>query len=102
MLTFLLVIEDAETRTKLEQLYKLYHKEMYLVAYRILNNSQDAQDVAHTSVIKLEKYLEKIQDIYCNKTQYLIVTIVRNTAIDLYRRKKRYLSAQLEDISDIV
>jgi len=102
MLTFLLIIEDVKTRNKLEHLYIMYHKGLYIIAYRILNNTHDAQDAAQTSIIKLAKYLDRIEDLDCNKTKNLIVAIVRNTAIDIYRRKKQHPLSQLDAMSDLL
>ena len=96
MLLFLMAIEDAESRDILEKIYCAYHKEMYYIANNILNNSHDAADVVQTSVIKLIPYIEKINDVKCNKTKYLIVTIVKNTAIDLYRKKSKQPLIELE------
>ncbi len=96
MLLFLMAIEDAESRDLLEKIYRTYHKEMYYVANNILNNSHDAADVVQTSIIKLIPYIEKINDVKCNKTKYLIVTIVKNTAIDLYRKKSKQPLIELE------
>jgi RNA polymerase sigma-70 factor (ECF subfamily) len=80
----------------------MYHKGLYIIAYRILNNTHDAQDAAQTSIIKLAKYLDRIEDLDCNKTKNLIVTIVRNTAIDIYRRKKQHPLSQLDAMSDLL
>ena len=96
MILFLMAIEDAESRDILEKIYRAYHKEMYYIANNILNNSHDAADVVQTSVIKLIPYIEKINDVKCNKTKYLIVTIVKNTAIDLYRKKSKQPLIELE------
>lgn len=64
--------------------------------YYILNNSHDAADVVQTFIIKLIPYIEKINDVKCNKTKYLIVTIVKNAAIDLYRKKSKQPLIDLE------
>ena len=72
MLLFLMAIEDAESRNFLEEIYRTYHKEMYYIAYNILNSSHDAADVVQTAIIKLVPYIEKINDAKCNKTKYLI------------------------------
>lgn len=101
MLLFLMNIEDAESRDLLEQIYRTYHKEMYYIANNILNNSHDAADVVQTSIIKLIPYIDKINDAKCNKTKYLIVTIVKNTAIDLYRKKNNHPLLELETAEDI-
>lgn len=105
MLLFLMVIEDAESRDLLERIYRAYHKEMYYIANNILNNSHDAADVVQTSIIKLIPYIEKISDVSCNKTKYLIVTIVKNAAIDLYRKNKLHHLLEIdvaEDITDSI
>lgn len=101
MLLFLMVIEDAESRDLLEQIYRAYHKEMYYIANNILNNTHDSADVVQTSIIKFMPYLDKINAVQCNKTKYLIVTIVKNTAIDLYRKKNNHPLLELEVADDI-
>ena len=101
MLLFLMAIEDVESRDLLEKIYRAYHKEMFYIANDILKNSHDASDVVQTSIIKLIPYIEKINDVKCNKTKYLIVTIVKNTAIDLYRKKNNHPLLEIEVAEDI-
>ena len=101
MLPFLMAVEDVESRDLLEKIYRAYHKEMFYIANDILKNSHDASDVVQTSIIKLIPYIEKIDDVKCNKTKYLIVTIVKNTAIDLYRKKCNRSLLELEVAEDI-
>lgn len=100
MFIFLSAIKNSETRTKLEMLYMKYYKEMYYISMNILNNTNDAQDAVQTSILKLTKYIERIEDVNSNITKNLIVTIVRNTAIDVYRNKQLHPYTQLEDIED--
>ncbi len=101
MLLFLMAIEDTESRNLLEKIYRAYHKEMYYIANNILNNTHDSADVVQTSIIKLIPYIEKINDVKCNKTKYLIVTIVKNTAIDLYRKKSKQPLIDIEEAEAI-
>lgn len=101
MILFLMAIEDVESRDLLEKIYRAYHKEMFYIANDILKNSHDASDVVQTSIIKLIPYIEKIDNVKCNKTKYLIVTIVKNTAIDLYRKKCNSSLLELEVAEDI-
>ncbi|SMP41269.1 RNA polymerase sigma factor [Anoxynatronum buryatiense] len=100
MLQFLMVIPNPEIRSKLEMVYLKYQKVMYYMALKILKNPQDAQDVVQASVIKLAPYMEKMEDIDCNKTKAYIVTVVRNTSIDLYRKKQRRSLVPFDDIED--
>ncbi|NLL69722.1 MAG: hypothetical protein GX238_01170 [Epulopiscium sp.] len=78
MIIFLLVIQDEEVRNKLEELYILYHKEMFYVAYSILKDSQEAEDVVQEAIIKLSTCMNKIDKANCNKTRGFVVIVVRN------------------------
>ena len=97
MLVYLSVVESPAERSKFEILYRQYADLMYYVANKILNNPQDAEDAVHEAFLKIAKNLEKIQDPLCPKTKSYIVTIVEHTAIDLYRKKKRYAVLPLEE-----
>ncbi|KPU43276.1 RNA polymerase sigma factor YlaC [Oxobacter pfennigii] len=99
MLLFLTMIDGTEERNKLERLYIKYHKYMFYIANEILNNPNEAQDAVQSSIIKVVNYLDKIDDIECNKTKYLIVTIIKSTSIDMLRRRSKieYLSLDLTD-----
>lgn len=101
MLTFLMVINNQEARNMLEQLYLAYHKQMFYIANEILKDIHESQDVVQTSILKLVDYVDRIECVNCNKTKHLVVTIVRNTAIDNYRRKKKHSVIPSEDFDDL-
>lgn len=50
----------------------------------------------------MQKYICKIDDISSNKTKHLIVTIVKNTAIDIYRKKKKNYTIHIDEIENII
>lgn len=89
MLIYLNLIDTEENKSKFEQIYDTYKKTMFYAANNILNNHAQSEDVVHTSFIKIIDNLDKIDDIYCNKTKSFIVTITKNTAIDEYRKNKK-------------
>lgn len=90
MFVYLQMIEAPEERSKFEELYLLYRDTMYAVAYRILQNPQEAEDAVHHAFLRIIENISKIQEIDCPKTKGYIVTIVENRAIDIYRRKKAH------------
>lgn len=90
MFVYLQMIETPEERSKFESIYLLYRDTMYAVAYRILDNPQDAEDAVHHAFMKVIENISKISEIDCPKTKGYIVTIVENRAIDVYRRKKAH------------
>jgi len=74
---------------KMELLYKLYESKMYSVAYGILKNVAQAEDVVQDSFIKLANYLDRIKAVDDNTTKWLVMKIVKTTAINVYRRNQR-------------
>jgi RNA polymerase sigma-70 factor (ECF subfamily) len=63
---------------------------MYRVAFSILNNPQDAEDAVHHAFVKIAENIKKIDEPVCLKTRGYVVTIVRNRAIDVFRRKQAH------------
>ena len=96
MLLFLATIKDENSKKKLEALYLKYKKDMFNVAYRILDDYQLAQDAVQTAFINIMDNLDKIENIYCNKTRAFVIIIVRNISINLYKKRKKHI----EDIDD--
>ena len=84
MLGYLAAMETESDRTKFETIYLAYRGLMYHVAYYILKNPQDAEDVVHQSFVKLAERMADIPDGPCPRTRNLVVTVTERRAIDLY------------------
>ena len=89
VLVYMSLMDSADDKSKFERVYQSYKGLMFYTANRILNNPQDAEDAVHTAFVKIAENISKIQEAVCPKTKVFVVTIVENTAIDLYRKKKR-------------
>lgn len=90
------MMDEPEEKRKIEKLYDAYQKLMIYVAYRILNQIEDAEDAVFFAWEKIIENSQKIQDIECKETKSYIVTITERIAIDMYRRKKRERTVPLE------
>lgn len=90
MLIYLLMIETPEDQSKFEAIYLKYKQMMYVIAYDILHNPQDAEDAVHHAFVKVAENISKIEEAVCPKTKGYVVTIVENRAIDIYRFKKAH------------
>lgn len=84
MLIYLQVIETPEDKSKFEELYHEYRGLAYHVAYKRLNHMQDAEDVVQHVFMKIAENIKKIEPV-SPKTKQLIVTMVENRVIDLFR-----------------
>ena len=97
MLVYLQMIEDPKEKTKFEIIYRRYRYYMYRIALAILKNPQEAEDAVHSAFVKIIENIEKIPEPECIKTKSYIVTIIRNQAIDIYRRKRNHPNVEYID-----
>lgn len=81
--------DNPKDKKKLEELFSIYEKMMYQVAFRILRHHQDTEDALMQAWEKIAKNLDRISEIECPQTKSFIVVIVERTAIDLYRKNKK-------------
>ena len=73
----------------LEELHNLYKQNMYRVAYAILHDEARAEDVVQEAFVKIFRNLEQVKDVNSLETKCWVLRIVKNEAIDCYRKTKR-------------
>ena len=94
-MVYVSVLDAQEQKSKFEQIYLAYRKQMYFAAFRILQHNEDAEDAVHHAFIKIAENIDKISQAECPKTRSLCVTIVENKAIDIYRKRQRSVNIGL-------
>lgn len=99
-LFFISVIETEGERNTFTKLYHHYENAMYNIAYSILHDSYLAEDAVNEAFIKLIKYLPEIDEVECHKTKALIVIIVKSTAIDIYRKRRKQYEYEVEELGE--
>lgn len=78
-------------RQKLEKLYVIYENKMYALAYSILHNKAQAEDIVHDSFVKLTDYLDKIKDPDDARTKALVLKIVKTMlSIDIIKTSVKH------------
>ena len=87
-----------ELSRQMEELYRQYRSPMFRVALAVLRDEDLAEDVVQQAFLKIFQNFEKIDWDDCNKTKSFIVILVRNTAIDFYRRRKKEKVISFEDL----
>ena len=80
----------------LGKIYMLYEQKMYRLAYSIVHSEEQAEDIVRESFIKIFSHMGEIKNVDDATTKYWVLRIVRNEAIDVYRRNKR--TVKLNDI----
>ena len=71
---------------KIEHLYDCYHRDVYHFALYYTNSREEAEDITQETFFKLMKQLDNLKD--TDKVKTWILSIARNTAVDIHRRQK--------------
>lgn len=86
--SFLSVL-DTEEKTFVEQLFTKYKGLIYDIAYSVVNNHEDAEDVLDEVMISIIKNIERFHHAGRNDIERQIVIYCRNRAINFYNKNKR-------------
>lgn len=98
MIMYMSLIDNEDDKIKFEDIYNKYKKMMFWIASQILTDERDIDEVVQDSFIKIIKNLDKIEKINSKKTKSFISIIVKNTAIDVYRKGlSNRVEVELED-----
>ena len=84
-----MMIDTDEDRGKFVLLYEEYRYFMMTVAFGILKDNYLAEDALHEAFIKIAKNMDKIGSVRDLSTKRYLVSIVKSTAIDIYRKRKK-------------
>lgn len=87
-----------ERAREMEALYREYRSPMLGIARSILRDDGLAEDAVQQAFLKIFQNFSKIPRGDCNKTRSFFVIIIRNTAIDLYRKRGRERVISFEDL----
>lgn len=82
---FLMAIADLDRRSKLEEIYRTYRRELYITAYAMVKKHEVAEDMVQSALLKVNDYLDKINEIKCQKTKAYMITIVKNLCRDYFK-----------------
>lgn len=85
------MIDEPGDLVKFQTLYSLYSGAMYTTAFNILENADDAEDAVQISSLKIIKNLNRLEmeEIHDIKTKSFLLTIARNTDLDIWRKRKK-------------
>ncbi|MBO4838313.1 MAG: RNA polymerase sigma factor [Lachnospiraceae bacterium] len=87
MIILFLTFDTEEEKEKFSEIYQDHAEFMMRVARRILQNSQDAEDVIQDAFLYVADHLEKINQFDRQKTRSYLAIITEHKAIDLLRSR---------------
>lgn len=86
---YLAELDTQEDKVKFEGIYKEYRQSLFLSAYSILHNPEDAEDVVEDTFLTVADNFTEISQKSRQKMKAYIVIINRNNAINKYNENKR-------------
>ena len=97
MLIYLQMIELDDDKIKFENIYLAYKDLMFNLAMKRLNNPQKSEDLVHDVFIKIAEKVSQIDPVGI-RTKHLVITMVENQIIDLFRSKAEQLETVNTDL----
>lgn len=98
LLCFLMLVDDENDRTKLEQLYLAYCDQMQVIARRTLGKyAYLEEDAVADTFVSLARHINRIDDVNDPRTKAYVFAAVRNTARS-YLRHETTLSIESADV----
>ena len=79
-----------------KQIFLPYHKKMYRIAFRMVGNQADAEDIVQETYIKLWKKKNEIASI--ENTEGFAIAVLKNTCLDFLRKMK----PEIVDLSIVI
>ena len=77
---------------KVGEIYVVYYRYMFKIAYSILKNEQDAEDSVHNAFLKIIERINDLEELDLLQTKNFVRVITKNCAIDIYRKNKRNIN----------
>lgn len=94
---FLSIIDSADGKSKFEKIYNEYRGFMFKVAFSITQNYHDAEDAIQNVLFVIAQNIDRIDvdDEYKLKSFFRV--IVRNSSIDLIRKREKERFSNIDD-----
>jgi RNA polymerase sigma factor, sigma-70 family len=97
MMIFLAMLDTLEEKEVFMALYDKYKYFIWYIANGILKDTQLAEDVVQEVMLALIKHIDKIEVVESGQTKKFIMTVTKNKAVDLIRKKSNTKHEEWED-----
>ena len=80
---------ERQAKQKLEEIYRVHSGMMMQVAVSVLHQREDAEDAIQNSILSMARHMDAVGEVNDFRTISYVRTVVRNAAIDIYRKKMK-------------
>lgn len=93
----IMAIESDDERALMTKIYMDHRSLMYKVAWNYFRSREDVDDIVSEACHEMVKHFSTIRDLERNELRAYIVTVVRNTSINLRIKRNREKTVSLDD-----
>lgn len=93
----ILILSVIRAESSFMELYGEYKPLMRYIAWQILGDGNDVEDAVQDAFIKIHEKFDNSCDIKCHKTKSYVVIVIRSTALNIYRKRKRQKTVSVEE-----
>lgn len=86
---------EGKVKRKFVVLYENYRRLLMYVACGILKDRYLAEDAVHDAFLKVSQNMDKIGEPDALETKRYLITVVKNSALDIYRKRKRQMQREI-------
>lgn len=97
---YMSMIDEPEEKADFETLYNTYKGKMFALAYGVLHNHHNAEEAVSQAFFTIAKNYGKVFPLEAAQREAYIKIVVRNAAIDIYRKEKKGASVSFDEIED--
>lgn len=97
MFQYLLLLETDREKEFFASIYKEHRDEMFFIAYGILHNRSDAEDVVHEAFLSLIDHVNKIIDKEPYQIWYYMKTTIKHKSYNIYRQRHLHEEVELDE-----
>ena len=92
---YLMLIDTQEEKRDFVRIYDKYKYLMLKIATEVLEDQFMAEDAVHDAFVKLAGSMDMIHEVESLATKRYLITITKNAAIDIYRKRKKVMQKEM-------
>lgn len=94
-------MSECSAEELIKQLFSTYRENMYKIAFGILHNKSDAEDVVQNAFLWVINNLDRISQIPCNKRACYFANIIEHLSLNLINKRRTHPMDDIDEHADI-
>lgn len=98
---FLDLIDDVSDKIFFEQIYENYQKQMFYIAFKVLEDEQLAEDALQNTFLRMAINIKTLRKLNETEAKYYLYVSAKNAAIDLKKKLSKTKTVNIDDFYNL-